>query len=200
MKNTIIFILAIMLNTGLLLAEGYKVGDKATDFTLKNVDGSMVSASDYENAKCFIIIFTCNHCPYSKMYEDRIIELDKKFKDQGYPVIAINSNDAVKQPQDSYENMQARAKDKGFTFPYLYDETQEYAHAYGATRTPHVFVLEKEDSDLIVKYIGAIDNSARIAENASEKYVEDAVEALLAGKDPEVTNVKAIGCTIKWKE
>ena len=139
----------------------YTIGDKAEDFSLKNIDGKMVSLADYEEAKGFILIFTCNTCPYSVANEDRIIELDKKYKPKGFPVIAINPNNPEASPGDSFELMQARAAEKGFTFPYLLDEGQKVYPEYGATKTPHVFVLEKESNDLIVKYIGAIDDSSR---------------------------------------
>jgi peroxiredoxin len=179
---------------------GYQVGDKAADFKLKNIDGSWVSLGDYPEAKGFIVIFTCNHCPYAKAYEDRIIALDKEYSKKGFPVIAINPNDAVSYPADSYENMQKRAEEKGFTFPYLYDEKQEIFPVYGATRTPHVFVLNKDSKGLTVEYIGAIDDNYEDASKVSKKYVEDAVDALLSGKKPEVTYTKAIGCSIKVKK
>jgi len=179
---------------------GYKVGDKATDFSLKNVDDKMVTLADYKDAKGFIIVFTCNHCPFSIKYEDRIIALDKKFKTKGYPVVAINPNDAVAHPEDDFENMKKRAKEKKFTFPYLRDETQQIATAYGAARTPHVFVLQKEAGALVVKYIGAIDDNSDSEKEVKEKYVESAVQALLAGKPVSPDYTKAIGCTIKWKK
>ncbi|MEM9983417.1 MAG: thioredoxin family protein [Bacteroidota bacterium] len=182
-----------------LFEEGYQPGDKARDFNLKNIDGKMVSLKDFPDAKGFIVIFTCNPCPFSKMYEDRIIALDAAYKEKGYPVIAINPNDPVKQPEDSFDKMIVRAKDKGFTFPYLFDETQEIAKTYGATNTPHTFLLEKENNDLVVRYIGAIDNNAKAANEVSTKYVESAVDALLADKEIEKKRAKAIGCTIKWK-
>jgi len=176
---------------------GYKVGDTATDFKLKNIDDKMVSLADYKKAKGFILIFTCNHCPYSVAYEDRIIELDKKYKEKGFPVIAINPNNPEKQPQDSFEAMKVRAKEKGFTFPYLFDDGQKIYPQYGATRTPHVFLLNKENGKLVVSYIGAIDDNYKDASQAKSKYVEDAVDALLKGKKPATTETKAIGCTIK---
>lgn len=178
---------------------GYKPGSFAEDFKLKNVDGKMVSMSDYPNAKGFIVTFTCNHCPYAIAYEDRIIALNNKYAAKGYPVIAINPNDAKNYPDDSYENMQFRAKNKAFTFPYLYDETQEVAKRYGALRTPHVFVLQKENGKLSVKYIGAIDDNYEDASAVKEKYVEEAVNALLVNKPVKTTSTKAIGCSIKWK-
>ena len=174
-----------------------KIGDSAPDFNLKDVDGKMVSLANYENAKGFIVIFTCNTCPYSIAYEDRIIALDKKYKDEGYPVIAVNPNDPAAQPGDSYALMQERAKEKGFTFPYLLDVGQEVYPKYGATRTPHVFLLQKEAGDLIVKYIGAIDNNSKDASQVTEKFTENAVDALLAGKAIEKTTTRAIGCSIK---
>lgn len=176
---------------------GYSIGAVATDFSLENVDGSMVSLSDYEEAKGFIVIFTCNHCPYSVAYEDRIIALDQKFKSQGYPVIAINPNNPKSYPEDSFEQMKVRAKEKGFTFPYLFDKGQKIYPQYGATKTPHVYVLQKTGQNLTVKYIGAVDNNYKSAENADQKYVEDAVNALLAGNKVPVEVTKAIGCSIK---
>ncbi|MDC8106078.1 thioredoxin family protein [Chryseobacterium sp. B21-037] len=180
--------------------KGYEIGDEATDFKLKNIDGKMVSLSDYKSAKGFIIIFTCNHCPYAKKYEDRIIALDKKYKEQGYPVIAINPNDPNVQPEDGYQQMIERAKQKGFTFPYLVDEGQKIYPQYGATKTPHVFILQKENGKNIVKYIGAIDNNYDNPNDVSEYYAQDAVNALLKGEPVKMTKTVAIGCTVKVKK
>lgn len=181
--------------------DGLMVGDKAPDFKLKNIDGKMLSMADYKAAKGFIVIFTCNHCPYSVAYEDRIIALDKKFKAMGYPVIAINPNDPKMYPDDSFEGMKKRAKEKGFTFPYLMDETQEIAKTYGASRTPHVFFLEKESKDnLIVRYIGSIDNDTEGTSDNQVKYLENAVMAVDNEQLPDPDFTKAIGCTIKWKK
>lgn len=189
--------LMVALSITTLMAQGYKVGDEAVDFKLKNIDNKMVSLTDHKDAKGFIVIFTCNHCPYSKAYEDRIIALDKKYAPLGYPVIAINPNSPEKEPLDSFELMQKRAKEKGFTFPYLFDDGQKIYPQYGATKTPHVFVLAKENKKNIVKYIGAIDDNYKNAADVSNKYVEAAVDALLAGKDIEVKSTVAIGCSIK---
>lgn len=196
MKKLLIIILSIF-SFNLLFAQGYKIGDVATDFKLKNVDGKMVSLAGFKDAKGFIIIFTCNHCPYSIAYENRIIGLDKMFKDKGFPVIAINPNDNKEYPEDSFDNMVIRAKEKAFTFPYLIDEGQKIYPKYGTTRTPHVFILKKEEKGLVVKYIGAIDNNHSDASAATEKYVEKAVNNLLAGIDPDPSMTKAIGCSIK---
>lgn len=178
---------------------GYKIGDIATDFSLKNIDDQTVSLADYTDAKGFIVIFTCNHCPYAVAYEDRIIALDKKYKAEGFPVIAINPNDPIKQPEDSFDMMKIRAKEKGFTFPYLLDDGQHIYPQYGATKTPHVFLLQKTDNGNVVQYIGAIDDNHDDASAVTEKYVENAVDALLAGNEVAVKETKAIGCTIKVK-
>lgn len=177
----------------------YQVGDKATTFKLMSTEKQMVSPEDYPDAKGFIVIFSCNTCPWVKLYEDRIEALHQKFAPQGFPVLAINANDEARSPGDSFEAMQQRAKEKGFTFPYLIDETQEIARAYGATKTPEVFLLLKEGDELVVKYIGAIDDSPRDASQASRKYVEEAIEAIQQGKAIKDTEVKAIGCTIKYR-
>ena len=195
----ILFVILTLLFVNIVFAQGYKIGDLATDFKLKNVDGKMVSLADFKDAKGFIVIFTCNHCPYAIAYENRINELDKMYKNKGFPVIAINPNDNEAYPEDSYENMIIRAKEKGFTFPYLFDEGQKIYPQYGATRTPHVFILKKEADGMIVKYIGAIDNNHADAKSVKEKYVENAVNALLSGKDPDPATTKAIGCSIKPK-
>lgn len=176
---------------------GYQVGDIATDFSLKNVNNQKVALADFKDAKGFIVIFTCNHCPYAKAYEDRIIALDKKYKKLGYPVIAINPNNPEVQPADSFELMQERAKEKGFTFPYLFDEGQKIYPQYGATKTPHVYILEKTKAGNVVKYIGAIDDNYSDEAAVKTKYVENAVDALLKKQEVPVKTTKAIGCSIK---
>ncbi len=192
-------ILATLLLSSVILAQGYKVGDVASDFTLKNVDGKMVSLSDYNDQKGAIIIFTCNHCPFSVAYEDRIIALDQKYKKKGFPVIAINPNDPQVYAEDSYDNMIIRAKEKGFTFPYVIDEGQKVFPVYGATKTPHVYLLQKVNNVFKVAYIGAIDNSARDESMVSKTYLADAIDALLKGKQPTPALTKAVGCSIKTK-
>ncbi|CAM1351277.1 AhpC/TSA family protein [Tenacibaculum ascidiaceicola] len=180
-------------------SRGYKIGDEASDFALKNIDGKMVSLADYKEAKGFIVVFTCNMCPYSVANEDRLIALDKKYKQKGFPVIAINPNDPEVSKGDSFEAMKVRAKEKGFTFPYLFDEGQKVYPKYGATRTPHVYILNKKKGRLIVEYIGAIDDNTRDENNVKERFVENAVEALLKGEKPTKTDTRAIGCSIKDK-
>ncbi|MEO5674409.1 MAG: thioredoxin family protein [Chitinophagales bacterium] len=201
--RTILKSMLILLSAVLILSafasSGYKVGDSVKDFKLKNVDGNMVSLADYQEAKGFIVVFTCNHCPYAKAYEQRIIDLDKKFKSQGFPVIAISPNDPKVVPDDSFEKMMARAKEKNYSFPYLLDETQEVAKQFGAMKTPHVFIFNSSSNGYKVQYIGAIDDNTEDPEQVKHHYVEDAVNALLKGEKVPVTETKAIGCTIKWK-
>lgn len=197
MKNILIAFLLITTSALSLSAQGYKVGDNATDFKLRNIDNKFVSMSDFPQAKGFIVIFTCNHCPFSVAYEDRIIALDKKFKKLEYPVIAINPNDPEVVPADGFAEMQQRASEKGFKFPYLFDEGQKIFPIYGATRTPHVFLLNKQGTSLKVAYIGAIDDNSQDADAVKEKYLENAVNALIEGKTPQPDFTKAIGCTIK---
>ncbi|WP_329806595.1 thioredoxin family protein [Flavobacterium facile] len=176
---------------------GYQPGDKATDFKLKSVDGKMYSMSDYKDAKGFIVVFTCNHCPFAVKYEDRVIELAKKYKSKGFVLLAINPNDPSVVPEDSFDKMKVRAKEKGFTFPYLFDEGQKIFPQYGATKTPHVFLLDK---NLIVKYIGAIDDNVEDASAVKVKFLENAIAALEKGQEIEVPLTKAIGCSIKVKK
>jgi peroxiredoxin len=178
---------------------GYKAGDIAADFKLKNVTGKTVSMADYSGAKGFIVVFTCNHCPVAQAYEKRIMALDQKYAAKGYPVIAISPNDPVAEPADSYTNMQKRAAERKYTFPYLIDETQNITRAYGAQATPTAYVLQKTDKGLTVQYVGAIDNDQQQANPARTKFVENAVEALLINKKPVVTGSKALGCRIVWK-
>lgn len=175
--------------------KGYKVGDTIEDFSLKNVDGDKISLKDYDDVKGLIIIFTCNTCPYSVANEDRIIALQDKYEELGYPVIAINPNDPKAQPGDSFEKMKVRAEEKGFNFPYLFDEGQKVYPKFGASKTPHVYIVSKPE--MKVEYIGAIDDSSRDASAVKVKYVETVVDELLAGKTPSITETRAIGCSIK---
>jgi peroxiredoxin len=200
MKRVILFFALMLFAGASLMAQGYKVGDNAIDFKLKNVDGKMVSMADYKKAKGFVVIFSCNHCPYVVAYEDRMVAIDKKYRALGFPVIAINSNDAVAYPADSFENMVKRSQEKAFTFPYVFDETQEIAKAYGATKTPHVYLLAKDGKNLVVKYIGAIDDNHQDEGAVKAPYLANAIDELLAGKAVTTAETKAIGCSIKFKK
>ncbi len=199
LKINFIWVMSVLLLSSSFV-QAYKIGDYATDFSLKHVDGKMVSLADFKDAKGFIVVFTCNHCPFAIAYEDRLNLLDAKYKSKGYPVIAINPNDPAVQPQDSYKAMQVRAREKGFTFPYLVDEGQKIYPQYGATRTPHVFILQKANDKLVVQYIGAIDNNHKDAGDVTERYVEDAVNSLLNNKAVKKPTTVAVGCGIKVKK
>lgn len=177
--------------------DGYKVGDMATDFSLENIDGKMISLSNYKDAKGFIVIFTCNTCPYAVAYEDRIEALNKKYVSKHYPVIAIMPNNTAVKPGDNMDAMRARAKAKGFTFPYIMDKDQSIYPKYGATKTPHVYVLQRTTKGNQVKYIGAIDDNYKDADAVVETYVADAVDALLKNEEVKIKETRAIGCTIK---
>jgi peroxiredoxin len=200
MAHIIVNVLLLLVFASTTNAAGYVVGDKAADFKLKNTDGKYMSLSDFKDAKGFILIFTCNGCPYAQAYQDRIIELDRTYKPKGFPVIAINPNDTDIKPDDSLEGMKERAREKGFTFPYLKDPDQEVSGTYGATKTPHAFVLKKSEERLIVAYIGAIDDNYQDAGEVREPYLANAVDALLSGKEPDPSFTMAIGCSIKAKE
>ncbi|MAZ28113.1 MAG: thioredoxin family protein [Cytophagaceae bacterium] len=181
-----------------LLDDGYAIGDTVDDFSLKNVDGEMVSLSDYKDAKGFIVVFTCNTCPFAQANEDRILQLDIKYKASGYPVIAINPNDAEVKRGEDFAAMQNRARSNGYTFPYLMDGSNGVHARFGAVKTPTVFVLQKNASgESVVRYMGSVDDSARDAATVNEKFVENAVDALLEGKQVKKTTTKAIGCGIK---
>lgn len=176
----------------------YVVGDQAGDFSLLNVDSTRVSLSQYKDVKGFIIVFTCNHCPYAQLYEQRIIDLHRKFAPKGFPVIAINPSDPELVLEDSFDEMKKRAAEKHYPFPYLLDSAQLVFPRFGALRTPHVFVLDK---NRVVRYIGAIDDSPDLQSGAAtRRYVDSAVTALLRGERPDPEFTRAIGCVIKKRK
>ncbi len=194
-------ILALVASFAMPKTDGYSIGDTVEDFNLKNIDGSMVSMSKYPDAKGFILTFTCNTCPWAVLYEDRINDLNKKYAAKGWPVIAINPNDVSQKPGDSMEEMKKRAAEKEFTFPYVMDETQEVAKAFGATRTPHMYIVHKQaDGSFKLAYIGAIDDSPKDPKAVKVNYIANAIQSLEKGRPIIEPHTKAIGCTIKWKE
>ncbi len=173
-----------------------KVGSKAIPFALPGVDEEEHSLADYTDKKIIVVIFSCNHCPYVQAWEDRMIQIQQDYAGRGVQIVAISSNDAQKYPDDSFEQMQARAEVRGFNFPYLYDESQEVARLYGAERTPEVFVF---DPARVLRYHGAIDDNYDDPAGVKQPYLRDAMEAVLAGQDPAVADTPPVGCTIKWK-
>ena len=193
-------LIGLVLTSASIRTFNYGVGDSVADFRLKNVDGKLVALSDFKKSKGVILIFDCNTCPFSRAYNERIIELNKKYASQGVPVVTVNSNDPTISEGDSFEEMVDIAKRKNYDFPYLFDETQNVAKSFGATNTPHVFLLKNDNGVFKVAYIGAIDNNPRDGSAATKKYVENAVEELLQNKPITITKTKALGCGIKWKE
>lgn len=177
----------------------YTVGDVVADFRLRNVDGRMVALSDYKTGRGVLVVFTANHCPFAKAYEDRIIALDRRYAAQGYPVLAIQPNDPSAYEDDSFDNMKLRAAQRSYPFPYLLDETQDVARAFGVTRTPQVYILRRSGEKFTVEYVGAIDDSPQDATGVKRRYVDEALGNLLTDKPVVTTTTKAVGCAIKWK-
>lgn len=173
-----------------------KIGGKAIPFELPGVDGREHSLADYANKQGVVVIFSCNHCPYVQAWEDRMVQIQSDYKDRQVQLIAISANDAQRYPGDSFDSMKDRAEAKGFNFPYLYDESQEVARHYGAERTPEVFVFDRAG---ILRYHGAIDDNYDQPDAVKQPYLRDALDAVLAGREPPVTKTTPVGCTIKWK-
>ncbi|MEA5128343.1 MAG: thioredoxin family protein [Proteiniphilum sp.] len=197
-----ILILSVLVLGALSLsAQPIAVGSVAPGFSLENIDGTTVSLSDYANEKGVMVIFSCNPCPYVQAYEDRMIALHNEFAPQGIPVVLINSNDPVQQPADSFDEMKKRAADKGYPFPYLVDEGQTVYPAYGATRTPEIFLLKNEgEGRFVVVYTGTVDDNYQDAAAVTVPYAANAIRALLSGNTPDPATTVAIGCGIKAKK
>lgn len=171
-------------------------GDQAIPFDLPGVDDSQHALADYANNEAVAVIFSCNHCPYVRAWEDRMVQIQADYADKGVQLIAINANDATKYPDDSFPRMKERAREKGFNFPYLYDETQEIAQAYGAERTPEVFLFDKNGT---LRYHGAIDDNYDNPNAVRSHYLRQALDAVLASQAPTTAQTPPVGCTIKWK-
>ena len=173
-----------------------QLGGKAPDFQLPGVDGKHYSLETFANKLLLGVVFSCNHCPYVKAYEDRLISIQKQFAAKGLALVAINANDDKNYPDDSFDRMVLRAREKGFNFPYLRDETQATAKAYAASRTPHIFLLDK---DRQLRYTGAIDDNWEHPGRVKQNYLIDAIEALLKNEDPPRKETFPVGCSIKWR-
>jgi peroxiredoxin len=172
-------------------------GDQNILFSLPGVDEQFYSLSSYADKNAVVVVFTCNHCPWAQAWEGRLIQIQAEYGPKGVQILAINANDAVTHPGDSFEAMQQRAQEKGFNFPYLHDEEQAVAHAYGAERTPEVFVFDKAG---ILQYHGAVDDNADDPAAVQHAYLRDALDAVLAGQTPATAQTPPKGCTIKWKQ
>jgi peroxiredoxin len=171
-------------------------GDAAPAFVLTGVDGKKHSLADHKQKKAIAVIFSCNHCPYVKAYDDRMIALAREYAAKGVQFLLINANDPVKYPSDNFDQMVSHAREKNYPFPYLHDATQEIAKAYGAQRTPEIFLF---DGALMLRYHGTVDDKADDANAVTKRYLKDALDAVLVGKEPIVKETAAVGCTIKWK-
>ena len=196
LKN--IFIVSVYL----FIVSAFALKQKETilDFSLKNTDGKMISLANYKEAKGFIIVFTCNHCPFAKLYPPRLNALNSKYDSLGVPLIAISSTDTMMYEEDTYPKMIAKATDEQFNFPYLFDEMQSVAKNFKAQKTPHAFIIWKENEKWVVKYNGAIDDNGMEPEKVTEHYVANAVDALLAKKKITIPETKSIGCQIAFRK
>jgi peroxiredoxin len=172
-----------------------KIGEVAPGFTLRGVDGKTQGLGDYKDKKAIAVVFSCNHCPTVKDYEDRMVQIQKDYMNRGVVLVAINPNDSAKYPEDSFDNMVVRAREKHFNFPYLRDEDQSVARAYGAERTPEVFLI---DSRGVLRYHGRIDDSTD-PRNIKSPDLRNALDSLLAGRPISVVETEPHGCTVKWR-
>lgn len=190
--------LAMALGMTVSAAWALELGESipSTEVKMKNVDGRMLAIADVQGAKGTLVIFSCNACPWVKAWETRIAALGNSAPELGIGVIAINSNDPGKVPEDSYDVMQQRAKERGFAFPYVVDETSGVAKAFGATRTPEAFLFDAAGK---LVYHGAIDDNANEPDKVTKRYLADALQAVSAGQPVPVAQTKALGCTIKWR-
>ncbi len=178
-------------------SEILRIGDRGPEFrNLPGTDGKGYSLDTFKGAKVLVVVFSCNHCPYVQAYEDRMITFQLEFAEKGVAFVAINSNETEHYPEDNFDEMVKRAKRKSFPFPYLRDENQSVANAYGATHTPEFFVFDHERK---LRYHGRFDDNWKDASQVSNEYVREAVEVLLAGADVTLPETYSIGCTIKWK-
>ncbi len=173
-----------------------ELGAACVDFQLPGTDGKIYSQESFKDSKVLVVAFTCNHCPYVQPYESRLNDLAKLFRSKKVSVVCINANDAQAYPDDSFQNMQKRARQLDFAFHYLRDETQDVARAFNAACTPEFYVY---DASRKLRYHGRLDDNQKSPEAVKHRYLKDAIEALLADGAPEINQTTAIGCSIKWK-
>ena len=195
MTKHLFLVMAVLFLASFKPEGGYKVGDAVVDFKLKNVDDKMVSLSDFKDAKGFIVVFTCNHCPYARAYEGRLTEIANKYRPEGVGMVGICSNDAQDYPEDSFEQMIEKSKALGFPFPYLHDANQNVARAYDVCCTPECYLFDREHK---LVYHGWVDDNHQQPELVQSQDLRNAIEATLAGKVPEKQLTAIIGCSIKW--
>jgi peroxiredoxin len=171
------------------------LGAPAPAFSLPTAAGGTADLAALADREAVVVVFSCNHCPYVRAWEDRLNDVARDYAPRGVAVVAVNANDATTHPGDAFPEMVARAREMGFVFDYAHDESQQVARAYGAERTPEVFLL---DRDRRVAYHGAIDDSVEPG-GVRTRYLRDALDAVLAGQAPPVADTPAVGCTVKWR-
>ena len=177
-------------------SKGMPAGTKAPDFSLKGVDGKMYSLDSFKDSKALVIVFTCNHCPYAVAWEDRLIQIQHDYQDKGVQIVAINPNDAETYPDDSFDNMVKRSREKGYPYPYLYDETQETARTYDAVCTPDIFVFGPKRK---LFYNGRLDDNWKEPDKVTKRDLRAAIDRLLADEPLDFDPFPSMGCSIKWK-
>lgn len=184
--------------TSMLAADTLPIGGSIpmADVKMKGVDGKEVALADVKKPAGTLVVFTCNHCPYAKMWESRIVELGNTYAAKGIGVIAVNANDPKVAPDDSFEGMQQRAKERGIKYPYVVDATSNLARAFGATKTPEAFLFDKDGK---LAYHGTIDDNGQEPEKVEKPYLKNALDAVLAGGQVPVKETKSIGCGIKFR-
>ncbi len=194
-RVTVLFFISVV---GLSLTNSGKQSVK--DFSLQNVNGKMVSTKEYKDAEGFVVIFTCIHCPFAKLYHERLNQLNAKYAKFHVPLLLINSSDTLMFANESLANMAKVAKEKKYSFPYLFDPSQAVAKDFKAEKTPHAFVIWKENKEWVVKYKGAIDDNGAHPELVKTPYVANVLDELLAGKTVSVTEGYSIGCAIHYRK
>ena len=193
------FVASLTVQAQTPVAKGYAVGDAVAEFQVRNMANQFVNLADYNAQKGVVVVFMANHCPFSKAYEDRLMAIHNRFAAQGYPVLAVQTSDVTIYPEDAYEVVQSRSRERGFPFPYTIDETQSVARAFGATRTPQVFVLTRTGGKFVVQYVGAIDDNPQDAAGVQKHYLNEALLSLTTGRAIQTNTTRPIGCAVKWK-
>jgi peroxiredoxin len=178
------------------LALGSKVPAAVAKTKMKNVDGKMLSIADVSGKAGTLVVFTCNHCPFAKAWEQRIVELGNAYAGKGIGVLLVNANDPTQHAEDGFEEMQAHAKSRGMKIPYVVDDTSAVARAFGASVTPEAFLFDKSGK---LAYHGTIDDNRQEADKVKARYLKDALDAVVAGKTPAVPETKGLGCSIKFR-
>jgi peroxiredoxin len=176
------------------------LGSTAPQFKLPGIDGKTHSLDDFAKKKALVVMFICNHCPYVKAVNPRISGLARTYSGEGVGFVAINSNDATRYPDDGIEAMQAQARDHAFSFPYLIDESQEVARAYGAVCTPDFYVYESVSGKFVLRYRGRLDDSWKEPMGVRKRELAAALDMILTGRPVSAEQPSSMGCSIKWKQ